>query len=252
MNSKKSTFGVIGAGKMGIQLTKLLSETANVVVVARDPEKAKSAFISRYPNSATKMNAGNNLERIIFSQSINKFESCEIVFECLPEILDLKIKIINQILKIVSGPVASCTSTISLRKMEPHLINADRVNIIHFSNPISSTKIAEVVFSEKIDNNEKNLITNVFAQIGIDYVQVPDIDGFVINALLFPLLYKSIQIHIDFGVPKADIDKLMKRACKFPMGPFEIINLVGVDTVVAVFQNLNLEVDSKIIRVLNE
>ena len=158
MNSKKSTFGVIGAGKMGIQLTKLLSETANVVVVARDPGKARSAFISRYPNSATKMNAGNNLERIIFSQSINKLESCKIVFECLPERLDLKIKIINQILKIVSGPIASCTSTISLRKMEPHLINADRVNIIHFSNPISSTKIAEVVFSEKIDNNEKNYL----------------------------------------------------------------------------------------------
>ena len=245
-------FGVIGGGKMGIQLTKLLSGTENVVFIVRDIKKAKSAYIARYPNITKNTHIGNHLDRIIFTQSLDELKGCQIVFECLPEILDLKIKIINQVSNIVSSPIASCTSTISLRKMNPYLVGANKVNIIHFSNPISATKIAEVVFSENISNDEKFLITDLFTKLNFDYVQVPDIDGFVVNSLLFPLLHKSIQIHIDFGIPKADIDKLMKQACKFPMGPFEIINLVGVDTVVAVFQNLKLEVDSKVISALNK
>ena len=245
-------FGVIGAGKMGIQLTKLLSSNDNAVLVVRDIKKARSAYIARYPNRTENTHNSNHLDRIVFTESLDELKDCEIVFECLPEILDLKVKIFNQVSNIVSSPIASCTSTISLRRMNPYLASTNKVNIIHFSNPISSTKIAEIVFSDNITNNEKLLITNLFTRLNFDYIQVPDIDGFVVNSLLFPLLHKSIQLHIDFGISKADIDKLMKQACKFPMGPFEIINLVGVDTVVAVFQNLKLEVDSKFISALNE
>ena len=64
--------------------------------------------------------------------------------------------------------------------------------------------------------------------------------------------YNNYPSIIELKLNSEDIDKLMKQACKFPMGPFEIISLVGVDTVVAVFQNLKLEVDSKFISALNE
>ena len=113
-------FGVIGGGKMGIQLTKLLSGTENVVFIVRDIKKAKSAYIARYPNITKNTHIGNHLDRIIFTQSLDELKDCQIVFECLPEIFDLKIKIINQVSNIVSNPIASCTSTISLRKMNPN------------------------------------------------------------------------------------------------------------------------------------
>jgi 3-hydroxybutyryl-CoA dehydrogenase len=244
--------GVIGAGKMGIQLVRLLSKTENVIFVARDIDKAKSDYAIRYPSEMINSSSFNDFDRIKFTQSISELAACEIVFECLPEIFDLKINFINNISKTFFGPIASCTSTISLGKMKNHLVNADKVNVVHFSNPISSTKIAEVVFAENIDNNEKTLIANLLAKLSMDYVEVPDIDGFVINSLLFPLLYKSIQIHMNFAISKFDIDNLMKKGCKFPMGPFEIINLVGVDTVLAVFKNLNLEVDSNLIAALKK
>jgi 3-hydroxybutyryl-CoA dehydrogenase len=244
--------GVIGAGKMGIQLVRLLSKTENVIFVARDIDKAKSDYAIRYPSEMINSSSFNDFDRIEFTHSISELAACKIVFECLPEIFDLKINYINNISKIFFGPIASCTSTISLGKMKNHLVNADKVNVVHFSNPISSTKIAEVVFAENIDKNEKTLIANLLAKLSVDYVEVPDIDGFVINSLLFPLLYKSIQIHMNFAISKFDIDNLMKKGCKFPMGPFEIINLVGVDTVLAVFKNLNLEVDSDLIAALKK
>jgi 3-hydroxybutyryl-CoA dehydrogenase len=244
--------GVIGAGKMGIQLVRLLSKTENVIFVARDIDKAKSDYAIRYPSEMINSSSFNDFDRIEFTHSISELAACKIVFECLPEIFDLKINYINNISKTFFGPIASCTSTISLGKMKNHLVNADKVNVVHFSNPISSTKIAEVVFAENIDNNEKTLIANLLAKLSMDYVEVPDIDGFVINSLLFPLLYKSIQIHMNFAISKFDIDNLMKKGCKFPMGPFEIINLVGVDTVLAVFKNLNLEVDSNLIAALKK
>jgi len=244
--------GVIGAGKMGIQLVRLLSKTENVIFVARDIDKAKSDYAIRYPSEMINSSSFNDFDRIEFTHSISELAACKIVFECLPEIFDLKINYINNISKTFFGPIASCTSTISLGKMKNHLVNADKVNVVHFSNPISSTKIAEVVFAENIDKNEKTLIANLLAKLSVDYVEVPDIDGFVINSLLFPLLYKSIQIHMNFAISKFDIDNLMKKGCKFPMGPFEIINLVGVDTVLAVFKNLNLEVDSNLIAALKK
>lgn len=244
--------GVIGAGKMGIQLVRLLSKTENVIFVVRDIDKAKSDYAIRYPSEMINSSSFNDFDRIKFTQSISELAACEIVFECLPEIFDLKINVINNVSKTFFGPIASCTSTISLGKMKNHLVNADKINVVHFSNPISSTKIAEVVFAENLDNNEKTLIANLLAKLSMDYVEVPDIDGFVINSLLFPLLYKSIQIHMNFAISKFDIDNLMKKGCKFPMGPFEIINLVGVDTVLAVFKNLNLEVDSNLIAALKK
>lgn len=242
--------GVIGAGKMGIQLTKLLSETEKVVVVARDIDRAKSAFTSRYPGWEKIIYNKVNSQRIVFTNSFDDLNECKVIFECLPEIFDLKVNLINQISKLVSSPIASCTSTISLGKLRPHLVSPDRLHIIHFSNPISATKIAEVVFAENIKDREKYILLELLVQLGVDYVEVPDIDGFVVNSLLFPLLYKSVRLHIDFGISKADVDKLMKQACKFPMGPFDIIRLVGIDTVLAVFQNLNLEVDSKFVAAL--
>lgn len=244
--------GVIGAGKMGIQLVNLLSKIENVIFVVKDIDKAKSAYLTRYPREMINSNSFNGFNRVMFTQSISEFEECTIVFECLPEIFDLKTDLINSIAKTFFGPIASCTSTISLGKMKNHLIKAEKVNIVHFSNPISSTKIAEVIFAEKINSKDKNIIANLLNKLSIDYVEVPDIDGFVINSLLFPLLYKSIQIHIDFAITKTDIDNLMKRGCKFPMGPFEIIDLVGVDTVLAIFKNLNLEVDSNLINALRK
>lgn len=244
--------GVIGAGKMGIQLVRLLSKTENIIFVVRDIDKARSDYAIRYPSEMINSISSNDFGRIKFTQSSSELAACEIVFECLPEIFDLKINSINEISKTFFGPIASCTSTISLGKMKNYLVNADKVNVVHFSNPISSTKIAEVVFAEDIDNNEKTLIVNLLHKLSIDYVEVPDIDGFIINSLLFPLLYKSIQIHMNFAISKFDIDNLMKKGCKFPMGPFEIINLVGVDTVLAVFKNLNLEVDSNVIAALKK
>ena len=84
-------FGVIGAGKMGIQLTKLLSSNDNAVLVVRDIKKARSAYIARYPNRTENTHNSNHLDRIVFTESLDELKDCEIVFECLPEILDLKL-----------------------------------------------------------------------------------------------------------------------------------------------------------------
>ena len=108
-------------------------------------------------------------------------------------------------------------------------------------------KIVEVVYQTNISEIHKNYIIELLNCIKYKIIEVPDIKGFVINSVLFPMLYSAIRINLDYSMSKSSINDLMKTGCGFPMGPFEIIDLVGLDTVIRVLKNLNFTVDKDFI-----
>ena len=127
-----------------------------------------------------------------------------------------------------------------------NLSSNGRVNIIHFSNPVSAMKLAEVVYSPNISVENIAVIELLFKVINYKIFIVPDISGFVINSIIFQMLHKSVLLHVEESIATNDIDNLMKFGCGFPMGPFEIIKLIGPDTVILIFNNLDfhLSVDA--------
>jgi 3-hydroxybutyryl-CoA dehydrogenase len=72
----------------------------------------------------------------------------------------------------------------------------------------------------------------------VDWIKVPDISGFVLNRIIFSMLFEALQLESNYSISRIDINKTMKQGCGMPMGPFEIINLIGADTVRQVLLNL--------------
>ena len=246
VNPKPLKVGIIGSGTMGLQLTKLfLKKDCNTVVVSRDIDRARDRL-----NGFFLENSDNIVKNLVLTDSMSELEDCDFIFECVVENIQVKKEVFRQVLAISHGVVASCTSSFTLEDISKDLKSKGRLNVLHFSNPVSAMKVVEVVYSPETSLVNRNLIEELLAKIEYVGIEVPDIPGFVINSLLFPLIFNAIQIHYKYGLTQSNIDLLMKKGCGFPMGPFEIIDLVGVDTVISVLRNLGYDFSDKVLKTL--
>ena len=227
---------------MGIQLARLFSNNKyKVIFLSRSVKNVETKYTTKYFESGKKnYNFSKNIK---YSESILDLKECHIIFECLIEDLEIKREYIDKILKNTNGLIASCTSTLTLQVISDGFLGKERINIIHFSNPVSAMKIVEVVYQSNISEIHKNYIIELLNSIKYKIIEVPDIKGFVINSILFSLLYSAIRLNLDYSISKSSINSLMKTGCGFPMGPFEIIELIGLDTVIRVLKNLDFYID---------
>ena len=247
---ENNTIGILGSGKMGNQLARLFSNKSyKVIVLTRDIKslRQKNDIESEGDNGNKGMPRSFNIE---YTESVSDLKICRIILECLTEDLEVKRKKIDQILKITDALVGSCTSTFTLQEISNGFSDKNRINIIHFSNPVSVMKIVEVVFQPNISDFDKKVIVELLNDIEYRIIEVPDVKGFVINSILFPMLYSAIRLNLDYKISKSEINDLMKIGCGFPMGPFEIIELVGLDTVMRVLKNLGFDIDANCINML--
>ena len=246
MNFKPLKVGIIGLGTMGLQLTKLfLKKKYQVFVVTRDIDKTKQKLTEYFSK-----NSDFVVQDVVLSDSILSLKDCDFIFECIVENLQVKKELFSLVLGNSRGVLASCTSTFTLEALSKDLEFKEKLNVIHFSNPVSAMNVVEIVYSPSISMENRDLIKDLLAKIEYIGIEVPDIPGFVINSLLFPLIYNAIQIHCEHGITKSNIDMLMKNGCGFPMGPFEIIDLVGVNTTVNVLRNLGYELSDQVLSTL--
>jgi 3-hydroxybutyryl-CoA dehydrogenase len=232
---------------MGIQITKLfLKEKCQVFLVTRNIDRTKVKLGPFFV-----MNSSLKVENLFVTDSIMDLKSCDFIFECSVENLQIKKDLISRVLKNSHAIVGSCTSTFTLEEISKGIELKKKLNIIHFSNPISAMKVVEIVYSSQISSADRYLIEKLLKELKFLTFEVPDIPGFIINSLLFPLIYNAIQIHYHHGVPKTTINELMKNGCGFPMGPFEIIDLVGVNTVAKVLENLGYALPENLLESIN-
>lgn len=243
MNYKPLKIGIIGSGTMGFQLTKLfLKNNYQVVLVTRNVDLANQRFTKYFLENSNYSSKNLYLTNLTLS-----VKDCDFIFECIVENLQVKRELFTKLLRNTDGVVASCTSTFTLKEISKDMQFTEKLNVIHFSNPVSTMKIVEIVYSPLISLKNRNLIQDMLEKIEYKAIEVPDISGFIINSLLFPLVYNAIKIHYEHGVTKSNIDILMRSGCGFPMGPFEIIDLVGVKTVVNVLRNLGYKLPDQVL-----
>jgi 3-hydroxybutyryl-CoA dehydrogenase len=137
--------------------------------------------------------------------------------------------------------LATNTSTLAIVDMAMVTQRPDRVCGIHFFNPAPAMSLVEVVPAITTADGTLDEARAFVAACGKTAVTVKDQAGFVVNALLFPYLNNAIRL-FDAGVAsRDDIDTAMKGGCNFPMGPLELLDLVGLDTSLAILDALYAE-----------
>jgi 3-hydroxybutyryl-CoA dehydrogenase len=244
--------GIVGSGQMGGGIAEVAARSGYQVVLRSRAPEAAAATLAGLDKSLTKQVAKGKLDdaereavlaRITPTAELADLFDCDLVIESVVEDLVVK-KVLFGELDAVCKPsaiLATNTSTLSVIELAVQTKRTDRVCGIHFFNPAPMMALVEVV-RPLTASDETIAAAKTFAQsCGKDAVDVKDRAGFIVNALLFPYLNNAVRM-LDHGTASlTDIDIAMKGGCNFPLGPFQLLDLVGLDTSVAILDALYAE-----------
>src|SRR5918994_6719437 len=244
--------GIVGSGIMGSGIAEVAA-TAGVIVVLRSrKQESADAMLAALDKSLARQVDKGRLEaadaeavsaRVSATADLDALADCDLVVESVVEDLDVKKQLFAELDRIVKGGaiLATNTSTLPVVEMAVETGRPERVVGIHFFNPAPAMALVEVVRT-LVSSDETVAEATAFAEAcGKSPVVVEDRAGFIVNALLFPYLNNAVRMLENRTASRDDIDAAMKGGCGFPMGPLALLDLVGLDTSVAILDALYTE-----------
>jgi len=244
--------GIVGSGIMGSGLAELCAKSGFEVVVRSRAQATADAMVAGLEKSLARqvdkgrMEAGERdtvLGRVRAVTDLSELAECDLVLESIVEDLATKKHLFSELDRIVKegAILATNTSTLPVVEMAMETGRPNLVCGVHFFNPAPMMPLVEVVRAITT-SDETVAAARAFAEAcGKNPVEVKDQAGFIVNALLFPYLNNAARL-FDAGVAtRDDIDAAMKGGCNFPMGPLELLDLVGLDTSLAILEALYAE-----------
>jgi 3-hydroxybutyryl-CoA dehydrogenase len=252
MESQIKKLGVIGAGQMGAGIAQVAAQSGiEVVLVDAQPafaEKGKARIGATFEKLVQKGKMGAEvraeaLARIAVSEGYGGFADCDVVIEAATESQDLKKKIFADLDKVVKpgAILASNTSSISITLLGAQTKRPEKVIGMHFMNPVPVMKLIEVVRGLATDESTYQSVVALGKRFGKTMVTAKDIPGFIVNRLLIPFLNEACFALQESLGSIEDIDNGVKLGLNHPMGPFELADLIGLDTCLAISEVLHAE-----------
>jgi 3-hydroxybutyryl-CoA dehydrogenase len=244
--------GVIGAGQMGGGIAQVAAQSGIEVVLVdmqrewaeRGRQKIGGALdklVQKGKLAADERAAA--LARVSVADHYGAFEQCDVVVEAATENQELKKKIFQELDKAAKpgAILASNTSSISITLLGAQTKRPEKVIGMHFMNPVPVMKLVEVVRGLATDDLTYQAILELGRRFGKSLVTAKDIPGFIVNRLLIPFLNEAcFALHESLGSIE-DIDNGVKLGLNHPMGPFELADLIGLDTCLAISEVLHAE-----------
>jgi len=241
--------GILGSGIMGSGLAEVAARAGYEVVVRSRSQAGADAVFTGLDAGLTKQVTREKLTdeerlailgRITVTDDLSELALADLVIESVVEEMAVKKALFAQLDEIVQPDaiLATNTSTLPVVELAMATKRPELVCGIHFFNPAPMMKLVEVV--RPITAADETITTAIaFAgSCGKDAVEVKDRAGFIVNALLFPYLNNAVRMWEQATASMADIDTAMQGGCNFPMGPFALLDLVGLDTSLAILDAL--------------
>ena len=247
-----NTVGIVGSGIMGAGLVEVAARSGRTVILRSRSKATADATIANVAAGLARQVDKGRLEadqrnailaRISGTDELADFAPCDLVIESVIEDIDVK-KAVFAVLDTVVAPnalLATNTSTLPVVEIAMATGRPDRVCGIHFFNPAPMMKLVEVIRPLTASDDTIASALDFAASCGKDAVEVVDRAGFIVNALLFPYLNNAIKMWEQGTASIVDIDTAMQGGCNFPMGPFALLDLVGLDTSLAILDALHEE-----------
>jgi 3-hydroxybutyryl-CoA dehydrogenase len=207
-------------------------------IVARGVEMGK----------ATPAEADSMLGRLMVTTDLAQaLEDADFVIEAAPERLDVKIQLITDIQRLAPAraTIASNTSALSVTEMAGVLEQPSRVAGMHFFNPVHRMKLIEIVQALETSAATIAAVTGVAQRMGKETVLVRESPGFVTTRINASLGNEAFYLLMEGVASARDIDKAIKLGLNHPMGPFELVDLVGLDTRLSILQYLHQSLGEK-------
>jgi 3-hydroxybutyryl-CoA dehydrogenase len=244
--------GIVGSGIMGSGIAEVAAKAGVTVVLRSRKQESADAMVAALGKSLAKQVERGKLDeaeaaavtgRVSATADLEALADCDLVLESIVEDLETKKQLFTELDRIVKAGaiLATNTSTLPVVEMAVDTGRPERVCGIHFFNPATAMSLVEIVRT-LVSSDETVTEARAFVEAcGKAPVVVEDRAGFIVNALLFPYLNNAVRMLENRIASRDDIDAAMQGGCNFPMGPLALLDLVGLDTSVAILDALYAE-----------
>jgi 3-hydroxybutyryl-CoA dehydrogenase len=228
--------GVVGLGTMGAGIAQLCVEagfdTVGREVTTELGERAQARIAHFLTRKVEKGGIESfDLDRLALTTEIGDLRDCDVVIEAIVEELQPKQELFEELERVcrADAVLATNTSALSVSEIASRLGSPARVVGMHFFNPAPLMPLVEIVRAERTGDEAFDAAYALAQRLGKHPIRCHDTPGFVVNRVLIPLLNDCVRVLDEAGVTPQDLDAGMKHGAGWPMGPCELIDLVGVD-----------------------
>jgi 3-hydroxybutyryl-CoA dehydrogenase len=243
---------VVGSGTMANGIVEVcLRAGLETVQIARSEQKAAASRAAVERSLGRAVDKGKlaadardaALARLTPSGSLTDAADCDLVIEAVVEDLDVKTALFRELDGICKPGAVLATTTSSLPVIDCAMATGRPADVvgIHFFNPAPVMELVEVVHTVATAPDALTTVHELCARLGKHPVDCGDRAGFIVNALLFPYLNDAVKMLQAHYATADGIDTAMKLGCGYPMGPFELLDVVGLDVALAIERVLYLE-----------
>ncbi|WP_406135583.1 3-hydroxyacyl-CoA dehydrogenase family protein [Streptomyces sp. NBC_01089] len=247
-----ASVGVAGSGTMASGIAEVFAKAGyDVVLAARSPEKADTAKARIAKSLARSVDKGRmtaaardeTLARIAPAGSLDAFADVDLAVEAVAEDLEVKQQLFGMLDKVCKQGAVLATTTSSLPVIACARATSRPQDVVgmHFFNPAPAMKLVEVVRTVLTADDVHATVREVCTAVRKHPVDCGDRAGFIVNALLFPYLNNAVKMVQEHYATLDDIDAAMKLGGGYPMGPFELLDVVGLDVSLAIERVLHRE-----------
>jgi 3-hydroxybutyryl-CoA dehydrogenase len=228
--STSERLGILGTGAIACGLARLAAESGDVVVWARSEASAEAA-------------AGDGFR---VTTDLSELSDRTFLVEAVVEDMDAKAGLFDR-LELADGAVlTSTTSSLSIEELAAASGHPERFAGLHVFNPVEKMPLVELVFPEASSEDTRSRCEALCEAWGKTAVDVPDTPGFVVNRLLFPLLFNAVDLLVELDLKPETVDACMKLGAGHPMGPLRLLDLVGLDVSASIGDQIGVAVPARV------
>jgi 3-hydroxybutyryl-CoA dehydrogenase len=244
------TIGIMGAGQMGSGIAQVAAHAGLAVrLLDRSPEIAKRGLTAIQGSLETRVAKGKLdaaerdaiLGRIQTGADLDLLADADFVIEAATESTEIKRTLFEHADRVAHAVLATNTSAIPITKLAAHTQRAERVIGMHFMNPAPLMRLVEIIRALQTSDETVQTTRELAERLGKDVIGANDVPGFIVNRMLIPFLNEAcFALQEKLGTPE-DIDRGAKLGLNHPMGPLELADLIGLDTVLYMSEVLHRE-----------
>jgi 3-hydroxybutyryl-CoA dehydrogenase len=245
-----TTVGVLGTGTMATGIAEVCAKAGyDVVVRGRTKEKAEKVAATVSKSMQRMVEKGRMSEEDMVAalahirptSDMADLADCDIVVEAVAEDLEIKKPLFAELAETLKPEAVLTTTTSSLPVIECAMVTdrPERVAGLHFFNPAAIMKLVEIVPTVRTDDAVVEQCRAFVDRIGKVGVLCGDRAGFIVNALLFPYINDAVKMLDSHYATSEEIDSAMRLGCGYPMGPFQLADIVGLDVTLAIIETLH-------------
>jgi 3-hydroxybutyryl-CoA dehydrogenase len=235
------TVGVLGCGLMGSGIAQVCAAAGYKTIVREVEQGFLDKGLARVrkflddgvaKGKVTTDNRDVTLANLTGTTAVDSLAACDIIIEAIVENLDEKRRTYAAVEAVVGEHAifASNTSSLCITELAAATKRPDRFGGLHFFNPVPLMKLVEVIRALTTSDATYQTLFSFAQSLGKEPITAPDRPGFIVNRLLVPYLLDAIRAYENGLGSLEDIDKGMKLGCGYPMGPFTLLDFVGLDT----------------------